>query len=261
MREEISFVGSGGARLRGVLQRPSAPVRGAVLLAHCFTCSKDLHTITRLARRLNEAGWATMAFDFTGLGESGGSFAHSTVTTDVGDLRRAALAMIQRGVGPCLLLGHSLGGAAAILAARSIHTLDGVICVASPVDVTHVRRLLVPAPTASGHDTTAAADGQDPNEAFTVEIGGRPFEISPAFLADLEHHDVAVVARTLGVPVLVVEAGADTVVGSDQTQRLAEAAGAELAVVEGADHLFSDADHARRLGEIVVEWATRHAPR
>ncbi|MEX2532809.1 MAG: hypothetical protein WD360_02455, partial [Nitriliruptoraceae bacterium] len=75
MSETLNFAGSTGARLSGVLDVPDGEVKGSVLLAHCFTCSKDLHTMTRLARGLVDGGYAVMRFDFTGLGESEGDFA------------------------------------------------------------------------------------------------------------------------------------------------------------------------------------------
>ncbi|MEZ5244222.1 MAG: alpha/beta fold hydrolase [Acidimicrobiales bacterium] len=244
--EQFTFVGGAGAELSAAVRRPGGPVRGSVLMAHCFTCSKDLHTITRLARRMAEAGWITFTFDFTGLGESAGDFAASSVSTNVGDLRRAAVAMLERDIGPCLLLGHSLGGTAAVLAASSLHTVDAVICIASPSDVDHVRHLLPD--DASAHDSR-----------FAISVGGRPFELDPQFLADLDDHDVLEAAAHLGRPMLVVEAGDDDVVGPEQTQALATAGAADLACVEGADHLFSNPDHARQLGDIVVNWASRHA--
>ena len=244
--ERFAFVGGAGTELAAVVRRPDGPVRGSVLMAHCFTCSKDLHTVARLARRMTDAGWVTFSFDFTGLGESEGEFASSTVSTNVGDLRRAAVAMLQRDIGPCLLLGHSLGGTAAVLAAGSLHTVDALVCIASPADVDHVRRLLP--------DDAATRPGR-----FPISIGGRPFELDPQFLVDLEDHDVLAAAARLGRPMLVVEAGADGIVGPDQTSALAAAGAADLARVEGADHLFSRPEHARRLGEIVVEWASKHA--
>jgi len=247
--ERISFIGAGGAELSAVVHRPDGPVRGSVLMAHCFTCSKDLHTTTRLARRFTEAGWIAFSFDFTGLGESEGEFAESSVSTNVGDLRRAATVMLQRGIGPCLLLGHSLGGAAAVLAAASLHTVDAVICIASPADVQHVRRLL---PDAPAEDATA--DGR-----LSICVGGRPFELDPQFICDLDDHDVLMAARGLNRPMLVVDAGADTIVGPEQGVALAEAGHADHAVIDGADHLFSSPDHARQLGDIVVDWASRHA--
>lgn len=243
--ERVTFVGAAGAELAAAVRRPDGPVRGSVLMAHCFTCSKDLHTMTRLATRLAEAGWVTFSFDFTGLGESGGEFASSSVSTNVGDLRRAAVAMLERGIGPCLLLGHSLGGAAAVLAAASLHTVDAVICIASPSDVQHIRHLL-----------PAGAD--DADDEFSICVGGRPFTLDPQFLTDLEEHSVTEAARTLQRPMLVVEAGDDRVVGADQTRALALAGGADLIRIDGADHLFTSPRHAHQLAEAVVDWATRH---
>lgn len=241
--EPISFTGAGGAPLAGVLHRPAGDVQGSAVLAHCFTCSKDLHTTTRLARALTDAGWIVLTFDFTGLGESEGDFAASTVTTDVGDITRAAVALLERDAGPCLLIGHSLGGAAAVLAARRIHSLDGVVAIASPSDVDHVRGLF-------------GADAEErirEHGRAEVDIGGRRFEIGASFLEDLERHDVAEAAAELEVPLLVIEAGADAVVGAAQTARFA-ALGATVRRIDGADHLFSTRAHAEALAAVLLDW-------
>lgn len=107
--EPLRFVGSQGHELAGILHRPDGPTKGAVLMAHCFTCSKDLHTMTRLAKGLAEAGYAAFRFDFTGRGESDGDFSTKTVSGNVSDLVRAATTLIEQGFGPCTLIGHSLG--------------------------------------------------------------------------------------------------------------------------------------------------------
>jgi len=244
----VEFIGSAGAALSAEIHRPDGTVRGSVLMAHCFTCSSDLHTMTRLARAFTEAGWLAFSFDFTGLGESEGDFADTSVSTNVGDLRRGAVAMLERGIGPCLLLGHSLGGTAAVLAAASLHTVDAVICIASPADVNHIKHLLP--------DEADTAE-----ERFPINIGGRSFELAPQFVADLQEHDVLEAAATLDRPVLVVEAGNDAIVGCEQTRALAAAARADIATVAGADHLFTGLDHARELADIVVDWASRDATR
>jgi len=107
----LTFAGSTGAQLHGVLHVPDGDAKGSVLLAHCFTCSKDLHTMTRLANGLADGGYAVLRFDFTGLGDSEGDFATSTIGNDVRDLVRAATTLVEQGYGPCGMLGHSLGGA------------------------------------------------------------------------------------------------------------------------------------------------------
>ena len=59
--EHVRFVGSAGAELAGVVRRPPGEVLGSALIAHCFTCGKDLHTTARLSKALTRAGWLTMA--------------------------------------------------------------------------------------------------------------------------------------------------------------------------------------------------------
>jgi len=243
--ETIRFIGSAGAELSGVLRRPSGQVVGSALLAHCFTCSKDIHTITRLSTTLVDAGWVTMAFDFTGLGNSEGSLGDTTVTTEVGDISRAAVALLESGSGPCLLIGHSLGGAAAVLAAHRLHTLDGVIAIAAPSDVKHVKNLLGAAGVAAIRKVGRA----------DVEIGGRVFAIGIGFLDDLEIHDVMGAVARLEVPLLVVEAGADEVVDAHQTRRLAAASSnSTIVTITGADHLFTNRRHADMLAGAVLDW-------
>ena len=240
----MSFVGAGGAELAGVVRRPTGAVAGSVLIAHCFTCGKDLHTTARLAKALTRAGWLTMTFDFTGLGDSGGDFSDSTVGTDVGDITRAAVTLIERNAGPCLLIGHSLGGAAAVLAAARLKTVDRVIAIASPADVGHIRHLF--------DDEPVAPDG-----TVSATIGGRTFRLGRGFRDDLERHDVATAAASLDRPFLVIEAGADTVVGPEQTGRLAAAGGAERITIPDADHLFSGTAAGTALAAAVLDWLDR----
>ncbi len=252
--ERLEFTGGAGAQLAGNLHRPDAgttPV-GAALLAHCFTCSKDLFTTTRIARGLAGGGYLTLAFDFTGLGESGGELAETTVTTNVGDLTQAAVALIRRGSGPCVLVGHSLGGAAAILAASRLHTVTAVVAVASPASAAHVEHLF-------DADSRRRIRERGSGE---VVIGSRAVRIGRDFLDDLHRHDVAAAAADLDRPLLVVQAGADEVVGRDQTEALAAAGSAALHTVAGADHLFSGPRHSDELVRAILDWlGEQRAPR
>ncbi len=243
--ETITFVGAAGHRLTGRLHRPDGPVAGSVLFAHCFTCSKDLHTTTRLARALSAAGYAVLRFDFTGLGESGGTMEHTTVGTNVGDVRRAAVAMIERGLAPSVLIGHSLGGAAVILAAKSIKTITAVAVLAAPSDVRHVTHLF------ADHVDTIQSDG-----CAVVSIAGRSFPIGAGFVESLQDHDVLAAASDLGVPFLVVHGPDDRVVGFENGRELHAAASEpkHLLSVDGADHLFSDPAVAARVASSLVAW-------
>lgn len=244
--ETLSFPGATGAPLSGVLHLPSDP-RGSVLLAHCFTCSKDLHTTTRLARGLAAAGYAVLRFDFTGLGDSGGDFAATTVSTNVRDLVAAATTLIRRGYGPCALVGHSLGGAAVLLAAARIHTVRSVAVIGAPASPSHVRRLI-------SDEATIRSQGR-----ALVDIGGRPFPISREFLEDLDTHDELDHVAHLGRPLLVLHAVADEVVAVEEGERLFAHAAQPKAFepLLDADHLLSGRRAAEQAVALLRGWLDR----
>ena len=83
---KIEFVGHTGAKLVGVGRHPVGPARGWAVLAHCFTCGKDLRAARLLTQELTAAGIGVLRFDFTGLGESQGAFEDTTFLSNVEDL-------------------------------------------------------------------------------------------------------------------------------------------------------------------------------
>jgi len=250
----LEFPGSTGARLAGTLHHPEGEARGSVLLAHCFTCSQDLHTMTRLARGLAEGGYAVLRFDFTGLGASGGDFGETTLSHDVRDLVAAATALIERGFGPCGLLGHSLGGAAALIAAGRLRTVRSIAVLGAPAEPSHVRRLFV------ADEAVIRRDGR-----ALVSIGGRPFPISEAFLDDLDQHDALAGVAELGRPLLVIHAVDDETVAIDQGERIFAAARQPKGFhpVLDADHLLTGRAPAEEVLTVVRAWFDRtlHARR
>jgi fermentation-respiration switch protein FrsA (DUF1100 family) len=242
---ELHFPGSTGATLSGVLHTPDGRPRGSVLFAHCFTCSKDVHTMTRLAGGLSDAGYAVLRFDFTGLGDSGGEFSTTTLSHDVRDLTAAARALIERSYGPCGLLGHSLGGAAALLAASSLRTVRSMVVVGAPADPEHVRHLFV------DHEEAIRRDGE-----AIVSIGGRPFPVAQSFIDDLGRHDLSARIASLGRPLLVVHAVDDEVVQVDQGERIFAAAAQPKgfrALLRG-DHLLTDRRASEEVLRVVRAW-------
>jgi putative redox protein len=130
--EKITFEGAQGARLAARLDRPDGAHRATALFAHCFSCSKDIAAARRISRRLASMGFAVLRFDFTGLGQSGGEFAETTFSSNVGDLSAAAAWLSAQGMAPGLLIGHSLGGAAALKAAGEIDSLRAVATIGAP---------------------------------------------------------------------------------------------------------------------------------
>lgn len=243
--EKVTFGGHAG-NLHGNLQIPGADLKGGVVLSHCFTCSKSLKTTRNLSTGIEDGGYAVLRYDFTGLGESEGDFAETTVTTNVSDIEAAAHYMERRGFTPCVLVGHSLGGAATLLAAAALPSVRAVAAVAAPFTPQHVRKLFAEADV-----ERALSEGR-----VAVRIAGRRFDISAEFFRDLERHCTPERIAELNRPVLIVHGTADTIVEIAEGERIFEAARQPrwFAAIPGADHLFLREAHAAHVSRAIVSF-------
>lgn len=244
-KERVRLPGGAGGTLAGVLHHPPEGPRGAVVLAHCFTCSKDVATMTRLARAVARSGFLALRFDFTGLGESDGDFAESTVSSDVDDVVAACAWLADRGTPADALVGHSLGGTAALLAAPRVASVRAVAVVNAPSDPSHLARLF-----------RRAADDIRAEGVADVRLAGRPFPISAAFLDDLVRHDTPAVVAHLDAALLVVHAVDDEEVPVAEGEAIVAAARPPKALVRlpDADHLLTARPAAEAAVDAVVSW-------
>lgn len=251
MNEVVRFPGAQGQELVGRLTRTAAPPRAYALFAHCFTCGKDLRGAHRIAAALAGEGISTLRFDFTGLGESAGEFEGTDFSSNVQDLLAAAGWLRRERGAPALLIGHSLGGAAILAAARALPEAVAVATIGAPADPAHVKRLLAP----------ALPELESRGEA-EVRLGGRPFRIRRQLLADLEAQDLPHGLDRLGKALLILHAPADEVVPVDEARRLFQAARHPKSFVslDGADHLLSRAEDAEWAARVIAAWAARYLP-
>ena len=248
--ERIEFEGAQGDRLAARLERPRGEARAYAVFAHCFSCSKDVLAASRVSRRLAERGIAVLRFDFTGLGQSDGDFANTNFSSNVEDLVRAAEHLAAEGHAPSLLIGHSLGGAASIVAAGRLPSVRAVAVIGAPADAAHVAHQFV------NKLDTIAADGE-----AEVDLGGRPFTIKKQFLDDIAGQKVEDAAAALGRPLLIAHSPTDATVGIDNASRLFLAAKHPKSFIslDGADHLLRDPAHAAHAADVIAAWAERYA--
>ena len=247
---KVEFEGAGGTLLAGALELPASPPRGYALFAHCFSCSKDIRAARDISRTLASEGIAVLRFDFTGLGSSEGDFANTNFSSNVEDLVRAAGFLREHYQAPSLLVGHSLGGAAAIVAGGEIPEVRCVATIGAPAEADHV--------TLHIEDKVEEIEREG---AATVSLAGRPFRIKRQFLDDLGRQNVLARAHGLKKPLLIMHAPLDQVVGIDNAERLFVAARHPKSFVslDTADHLLSDPADGRYAGRVLAAWASRYA--
>ncbi len=246
----LRFDNGRGDTLAAVLDLPpDGAVVGTALFAHCFTCSKNLSAAVHVARALTAQGLAVLRFDFTGLGQSDGDFADTHVSTNVADLVAAAECLGRELEPPRLLVGHSLGGAAVILAARHLPSVTAVATIGAPCRPDHVRHHF------AGREAEIAARGE-----ADVVLGGRTFTVRQDFLDDLDAHKMDEAVGGLDRALLVLHAPADATVGVENAAHLFREARHPKSFVslDTADHLLTDPADSRYAGHVVAAWATRY---
>ncbi len=138
---KINIKNKEGQNISAVLETPlSTPVAYAIF-AHCFTCSKDITAALNITRSLNSEGIGVIRFDFTGLGESEGEFSDTNFSLNVDDLITVFDYMKENNTTPQIIIGHSLGGTAVLLAASKIPELKAVATINAPSDPSEVLKL------------------------------------------------------------------------------------------------------------------------
>lgn len=219
------------------------------LFAHCFTCSSQLNAVRNISRALNAQGIAVVRFDFTGLGNSEGEFANSHFEANVEDLIAVNQFIVEHYQAPTLIIGHSLGGAAAIVAASKLDNLKAVCTIGTPSDVRKTTRYF-----ASQIDDTAN------EEDIPVTIGGRPFVISRSFVEGFQKHHLPEVIKSLRKPILVMHAPQDETVDISNAHDIYHNAmhPKSFLSLDTADHLLTRKEDSLYAGAMIAAWAARY---
>ncbi len=246
----VRFAGASGGTIAGRLEMPAGAARACAVFAHCFTCSKDLKAVVRISRALAERGIGVLRFDFTGLGESEGEFEDTDFTSNIDDLVAAAEFMRGEVGAPQLLIGHSLGGAAVLVAAARVESAEAVVTIGAPSTTRHLSdSLLRASPELASRDRVE------------VELGGRHVAVGRELVEDLARRDLSAEIADLGLPLLILHSPVDETVGIEHAAKIYRAARhpKSFVALDGADHLLLARDEdSRFVAEIIAAWSSRY---
>jgi uncharacterized protein len=211
--EEVSLATDDGLELDAWFVPPAAEATGAgVVMLPGNAGNRSLRA--PLARALSEEGLAVLLVEYRGYAGNPGRPSETGLATDA----RAAHAHLagRPGVDRIVVFGESLGAAVAVGLARQAQ--PHALVLRSPF--------------------TALAD-----------VGRVHYPFLPVGLLLRDRFDVVEGVRDVDAPVSVVAGERDTIVPTEQSRRVARAAGTELIVVPSADHN----DPALGAGNVVVD--------
>jgi uncharacterized OsmC-like protein/alpha-beta hydrolase superfamily lysophospholipase len=250
--EKIKFNNQEGQELSARIYHPlEKKPKFWVLFAHCFTCSQNFKAVSNISNTLCNQGIAVMSFDFTGLGSSEGDFEDTNFSSNVQDLVLAAKFMEDNYEAPSLVIGHSLGGAAAILAANRLDSVKAIVTIGSPADPEHVRHLF--------EDSAEKISSQGKAK---VNIGGRSFTIKQQFMEDLSNQQLTEILSKMRKSILILHSPQDRIVHVDNAAKLYQSAHHPKSFIslDGADHLLTKQEDSAYAADLIASWATRYIP-
>lgn len=249
MTETVRFSSVRGPELVGSLEEPSGTARGWGLFVHGFTLGKDSPASLGISRSLASDGIGMLRWDALGLGDSDGDWGDGSFTVKVADTVRAAEFLAARGTPPALLIGHSWGGAAAIIAAQQIPSVRAVVTIGAPSEPSEVERHY----NAITERVLAEGSGR-------WLVGGRALTLKRDFVEDVRRADLIAHVRTLGRPLLIMHSPTDTTVEIDNASEIFWAAlhPRSFVSLEGSDHFLTASGQPQRAARIVSAWADQY---
>ncbi|HJZ00797.1 MAG TPA: alpha/beta fold hydrolase [Streptosporangiaceae bacterium] len=228
---------SDGHRLLGVLYlaRGEEPKPTVLLLHGCPGLEKNLD----LAVRLRDRGWNSLLFHYRGCWGSAGRYDLRTVPRDVTAAVDYLAGCPRVDSGRIAVLGHSMGGWAALVTAATEPRLRAVAVYGAAARL--------------GNNLPRSPEFIA--EEFTRFLATTPEEFAWQAAVVAEQTDALAAAAAIEPrPLLVVHGTADRWVPVAQARELRERAGpsCRYVEVEGADHAFSW--HRAELADLLVGW-------
>lgn len=192
--------------------------RPLVIFAHGWGANHGV--VARLAEPLARHGWTVLLFDVRGHGRNR-PLPEVTVRDFRDDVTAVTRYVEERFPHrPSVLVGHSMGGAAGVVAAADGAPIDGLVTIAAPSDVLGITAEYLSDQGLPGRVLVTVL-----RPFFWRRLGGTFRPLTPSRRID-----------ELTIPILMIQPELDARVVRAHADRLAAATGLEYHVIEGREH-------------------------
>ncbi|QNQ82820.1 alpha/beta hydrolase [Lactobacillus sp. PV012] len=221
-----------GLTLVGDYIKPNQETYDLAILFHGFKANRNSPIIKAVSDSLNQAGLATMRFDFDGCGDSDGKFENMTVPGEIADANAIfQFALADHHVKNIYLVGHSQGGVVASMLAGLYPNAE------------LIKKVVLLAPAATLRSDALKGDLQgipyNPNDIpEAIQIGN--FTVGGFYLRTAQILPIYDVAKHYQGPVCLIHGTNDQVVSPNASKKYHEVyKNSILHLVNGADHRFT----------------------
>lgn len=245
--QKLEITNSFGEKLAGMFESSDGSKK-LVILCHGRLCTKDKFFLPALSKALSENGFACFRFDFSGNGESQGSFEESTITKEISDIKAVADYFSKKRFTIHSIIGHSKGGVDALLFQVKHAKALSIVSIGALVNQEY---------ETSKKYSKAQVKELQTNGFFEVKSNGKKFRVSRQYYFDrLKYGDISYGLKKISVPVLVVHGTKDKDTDFKNASLLYKALGSKskLLAVNGAGHYFDKSVHRKALVDNVADW-------
>nr|XP_004507942.1 uncharacterized protein LOC101494407 isoform X2 [Cicer arietinum]XP_027192846.1 uncharacterized protein LOC101494407 isoform X2 [Cicer arietinum] len=235
-----------GEKLVGILH--DSGNKEIVILCHGFRSSKESNTIVNLAAALEKAGISSFRFDFSGNGESDGSFQYGHYWREADDLYAVTQHFHESNRLVTAILGHSKGGGVVLLYASKYHDVKAVVNLSGRYDL----KAGVEERLGQDYMERIREDG-----FIDVKRPGSSSEYRVTLESLLDRLNTNMHEACLQIDkecrVLTVHGSSDTVISVEDASEFAKIIpNHRLHIIEGADHSYTN--HQDELASQVVNF-------
>ena len=250
--EDLTLQGSKG-KLAATLQTPKIEkgkkVR-MVIICHGFGGDKERPLLRAIADKLQEAGIASIRFDFNGCGKSEGRFQDMTVLNEIEDAKKVIdYAQKLPWVSGISIVGHSQGGVVASMVAGQLKKSIKSVALCAPAAVLRDDAL---------RGTTQGATYDPHNIPEYVDLP-RGMRMGHNYVVTAQTLPIHETAKEYKGAVLVIHGTWDVIVPYTYGERYHQGyKNSRLILLPQVDHIFSTEEARNKTATEITEFIKKH---
>lgn len=210
MNNKVTYSNGSGNKISAYLCIPKQSNGCAIVILHCFLCSKDHPIPHNLSKKLVESGFTTLSFDFSGNGESEGKIEDSTYTKMIGDVSFAINFLESYGYKKFGIVGHSLGAMISLLSASFEKRISAVAFISGSSQAERVREVF----------PIGVVKKAELHGFAKARVYGKDIVLSKKFLEDIDLYNVGYSVATLERPLLILHGKDDEIIEPHHARKL-----------------------------------------